>query len=149
MVDWHHISRVDSPAGRVRLAVVFDRSAESLCGFVKSAVAPGSLIVTFLVTEFGKPFTSNGFGNWFKKRCREAGLPHCSAHGVRKAAAAKLAEVGCSDHEIMAIGGWKTLKEVQRYTKGARKRVLSDNAMYRVQADIDGTEVSNLSSDER
>ena len=33
-------------AGRVRLAVVFDRSAESLCGFVESAVAPGSLIVT-------------------------------------------------------------------------------------------------------
>ena len=44
--DWYHISRVDSPAGRVRLAVVFDRSAESLCGFVESAVAPGSLIVT-------------------------------------------------------------------------------------------------------
>ena len=33
-------------AGRVRLAVVLDRSAESLCGFVESAVAPGSLIVT-------------------------------------------------------------------------------------------------------
>ena len=32
--------------GRVRLAVVLDRSAESLCGFVESTVAPGSLIVT-------------------------------------------------------------------------------------------------------
>ena len=30
----------------VRLAVVLDRSAESLCGFVESTVAPGSLIVT-------------------------------------------------------------------------------------------------------
>ena len=29
-----------------RLAVVLDRSAESLCGFVESTVAPGSLIVT-------------------------------------------------------------------------------------------------------
>lgn len=103
--------------------------------------------LTFLVTEFGKPFTSNGFGNWFKKRCKEAGLPHCSAHGVRKAAAARLAELGCSDHEIMAIGGWQTLKEVQRYTKGARKRILSDNAMDKVQADINGTKVSNLSRD--
>ena len=28
------------------LAVVLDRSAESLCGFVESTVAPGSLIVT-------------------------------------------------------------------------------------------------------
>ncbi len=103
--------------------------------------------LTFLVTQFGKPFTRNGVGNWFKKRCREAGLPHCSAHGVRKAAAARLAELGCSDHEIMAIGGWQTLKEVQRYTKGARKRVLSDNAMDKVQADIERTKVSNLSSD--
>ncbi len=74
-------------------------------------------------------------------------MPHCSAHGVRKAAAARLAELGCSDHEIMAIGGWQTLKEVQRYTKGARKRVLSDSAVDKVQADIDGTKVSNLPHD--
>ena len=33
-------------AGRVRLAVVPDRSANSLCAFVENAVAPGSLIVT-------------------------------------------------------------------------------------------------------
>ena len=33
-------------AGRVRLAVVPDRSANSLCGFVENTVAPGSLIVT-------------------------------------------------------------------------------------------------------
>jgi transposase-like protein len=33
-------------AGRVRLAVTPDRSADSLCGFVESAVAPGTLVVT-------------------------------------------------------------------------------------------------------
>jgi transposase-like protein len=33
-------------AGRVRLAVVPDRSAESLCGFVESAVKPGTMIIT-------------------------------------------------------------------------------------------------------
>jgi hypothetical protein len=32
--------------GRVRLAIVPDRSAKSLCGFVENAVAPGSLTVT-------------------------------------------------------------------------------------------------------
>ena len=42
--------------------------------------------LTFLVTEFGKPFTSAGFGNWFRDRCDEAGLPQCSFHGLRKAA---------------------------------------------------------------
>ena len=33
-------------AGRVRLAVVPDRSAESLCGFVEGAVEPGTLLIT-------------------------------------------------------------------------------------------------------
>jgi len=33
-------------AGRVRLAIVPDRSAKSLCGFVENAVAPGTLTVT-------------------------------------------------------------------------------------------------------
>jgi hypothetical protein len=33
-------------AGRVRLAIVADRSADSLCGFVENAVMPASLIVT-------------------------------------------------------------------------------------------------------
>ena len=33
-------------AGRVRLAVVPDRSADSLCGFIESVVAPGTRIIT-------------------------------------------------------------------------------------------------------
>lgn len=81
--------------------------------------------LTFLVTEFNKPFTSNGFGNRMRKWCDEAGLPHCSAHGLRKASAVRLAEVGCTDLEIMAWGGWETLAEVQRYTKGARQKHLA------------------------
>ena len=36
--------------------------------------------LTFLVTQLGKPFTSAGFGNWFRDRCNEAGLPQCSEH---------------------------------------------------------------------
>ena len=69
------------------------------------------------------------------------------SRGERKAAAVRLAELGCSDLEIMAIGGWTTLKEVQRYTKSARKKVLADSAMERVQADIERTKVSNLAPD--
>jgi integrase len=100
--------------------------------------------LTFLVNEWGNPFSEKGIGNWFKKRCVEAGLPHCSAHGVRKAAAARLAELGCTDLQIMAIGGWTTLKEVQRYTKGARQKVMADKGMARVEADIERTKVSNI-----
>ncbi|WP_274627589.1 tyrosine-type recombinase/integrase [Arvimicrobium flavum] len=84
--------------------------------------------LNFLVTEFKKPFTANGFGNWFRDRCDEAGLRHCSAHGLRKAAAARLADQGKSEHEIMAITGHQTSKEVTRYTKAARQKVLAARA---------------------
>jgi hypothetical protein len=32
----------------------------------------------YLETQFGKPFTSTGFYNWFKRACVKAGIPHCS-----------------------------------------------------------------------
>jgi len=85
--------------------------------------------LTLLVTEFNKPFTSNGFGNWFRKRCDEAGLFHCSAHGLRKAAAARLADRGASEHQIMSMTGHTTSKEVTRYTKSARQKVLAKSAV--------------------
>jgi hypothetical protein len=31
--------------------------------------------MTFLVNELGRPFTDAGFGNWFRDRCVEAGVP--------------------------------------------------------------------------
>ena len=39
--------------------------------------------LTFLTTAFGKPFTAAGFGNWFREKCNDASLPHCSAQGSR------------------------------------------------------------------
>lgn len=86
--------------------------------------------MTFLITEFGLPFTANGFGNWFRDRCVEAGVPG-RAHGLRKAAASRLAELGASDREIMAITGHATPKEITRYTKKAQQMILAGNAMKR------------------
>ena len=84
---------------------------------------------TFLVTEFGKSFSSNGFGNKFKDWCRQADLPHCSAHGVRKGTASKLAEKNATPHQIMAVTGHRTLQEVERYTRAAQRKKLADAAM--------------------
>lgn len=81
----------------------------------------------------GVPFTSNGFGNWFRKKCDAAGLDHCTAHGLRKSAATALAEHGCTDHEIMAFTGHTSIQEVQRYTKKARQRVLAASAGKRME----------------
>jgi len=89
--------------------------------------------LTFLVTDAGKPFSAAGFGNWFHQVCKEAGLPKgCAAHGLRKAAARRLAEAGCTAHEIMAITGHRTLREVTRYTEAADRRHLARSAMIKV-----------------
>jgi integrase len=83
--------------------------------------------LTFLVTEFGKPFTAAGFGGWFRERCDEAGLPHCSAHGLRKAAATRFANDGATTAELMAWFGWSTLNEAERYTKAANRKLLAQS----------------------
>jgi len=85
--------------------------------------------LTFVVTERGEPFTSNGFGNRMRKWCDDAGLPECASHGLRKASASRLAECGCTPHEIMSITGHTTMKEIERYTKGARQKVMAQTAM--------------------
>jgi integrase len=88
--------------------------------------------MTFLTTQFGKPFTSNGFGNWFRDQCNAAGLPQCSAHGLRKAAARRLAEAGCTAHEIASITGHASLKQVAHYTRAVDQGRLASAAMEKV-----------------
>ena len=72
-----------------------------------------------------------GFTNGFatRARCRGALLP---AHGLRKAAARRLAEAGCTAHEIGAITGHASLREVARYTEAADRRKLAASAMAKV-----------------
>lgn len=96
-----------------------------------AAIATGPVGLShFLVTDYGKPFTANGFGNWFRDAVEDAGLPKgLSAHGLRKAACRRLAEAGCSTHEIMAISGHKSLQEVERYTRAANRERMAQTAM--------------------
>jgi integrase len=86
----------------------------------------GSL--TFLETEYGKPYTANGFGGWFRDRCDEAGLPHCSAHGLRKAGATIAAENGATDRQLMALYDWTTAQQANTYTAAANKKHLAGEA---------------------
>ena len=83
---------------------------------------------TFLVNEWGNTFTSAGIGNWFRNRCDEAALPQCSAHGLRKAAARRFAEAGCTNQQIKSWTGHTTDSEVSRYTASASRQALSDDA---------------------
>ncbi len=73
--------------------------------------------LVFLTTAYGKPFSVKGFQQWFAKRAKAAtGNQKCTAHGLRKACAYRLANEGATAFEIQAITGHKSLAEVQRYT---------------------------------
>ena len=84
--------------------------------------------LTFLVTSYGKPFAVAGFGNWFRDRCDEAGLPQCSAHGLRKAGATIAAERGATTHQLMAIFDWTTPAQAEVYTRSANRKRLAESA---------------------
>lgn len=98
-----------------------------------SLAARPSNQLTFIQTQFGKPYTAAGFGNWFSDAARKAGLPTgVSAHGLRKAAARRLAEAGCTASEIAAVTGHTTLKEVSRYTRAADQASMASSAIAKI-----------------
>jgi integrase len=80
--------------------------------------------MTVINTEFGRPFSVDGFSRFMRDAITAAGLPRdCQPHGLRKTLGRKLADEGCSTHEIMAALGHTTLSEAERYTREAdRKR---------------------------
>lgn len=88
--------------------------------------------MTYLVNERGRPFTAAGFGNKFRDWCDQAGLPHCSAHGVRKADAALAAENGASTRQLMAIFGWDSINQAELYTRKADQARLANGAMHKL-----------------
>ncbi len=86
--------------------------------------------LALLLTQEGKPFSDAGFSQWFSERARWAKLGQgCTAHGLRKAAARRLAEANCTAHQIASITGHRTLREVERYTRAADQERLAVAAM--------------------
>jgi hypothetical protein len=79
----------------------------------------------YLLNENGAPFASPAvFGNWFAERCRKAGVPG-RAHGLRKATARRLAELGNSQQRLKAAGNWSQDKDVATYVQAADQRRLA------------------------
>jgi integrase len=100
------------------LPVLADIVARSPCGSL-----------TFLQTAQGKPFTPAGFGNWFRDRCDEAGLPQCTAHGLKKAGATLAAENGATESQLMAMFDWTTFSQARIYTEKANRKRLAGEGM--------------------
>lgn len=89
---------------------------------------------TVLATPDGRGTSAPAFGNMMAYAIEAAGLPErCVLHGLRKAAARRLAEAGCSPHEIMAITGHRTLSEVTRYTDAVEQEDLAEKAIVKLE----------------
>ena len=96
---------------------------------VTIAATPMIGVKSFPVTDYGKPFSAAGFGNWFRQRCNEAALPHCSAHGLRKAFLRRMAEAGCSEDFIASISGHRDYREIRTYVQAANKARMATEGM--------------------
>lgn len=83
----------------------------------------------FLETEYRLQFSAAGFGGAFKQWCVDAGLPHCTFHGLRKATAARLAELGYSTKQIQAVLGDRTLQQAEVYTRAADNKRMAREAL--------------------
>ena len=84
---------------------------------------------TYLVTAYGKPFSKAGFGNKMREWCNAAGLPHCTAHGLRKATTRRGAEQGAGNQGLKALGQWSSDAQVAVYTREAEQARLAEQAM--------------------
>ncbi|SCW36923.1 Site-specific recombinase XerD [Sphingobium faniae] len=107
-----------------------------LSPLASSILATPSGAMVFLLSEHGKPFSRKGFGNKIRQWCDEAGLSQCSAHGLRKAAARRFAEAGCTNQQIKSWTGHTTDSEVARYTAAADQQALSDAAAEMLMANL-------------
>ncbi len=109
------------------------------------AMPPGSIgTEALIVTGKGKPYTVDGFGNKVREWCDGAGLPQCTAHGLRKTLATRAANAGVSQQELKSLGQWKGDEEVRLYTENADRGRLADGALDRVAAwEQAGTDANN------
>jgi len=89
-----------------------------------SPIATGYILAVRTTAHTAKPYSPKSFGQRFRKWCDEAGRDNCTAHGLRKAAARRFAEAGCSNQQIKSWTGQTTA----RYTAAADQETLSEAA---------------------
>ncbi len=106
------------------------------------ALLPSTQMVV-LARNDGARYAVESFGILFRRWCNQAGLPGCSAHGLRKAGARRLAEAGATEFEVMSFLGHATAKEASRYVAAANRATLADSGMAKLGGET-GTKLSNL-----
>lgn len=87
-----------------------------------------------LLTPLGRPWIDTYLSRLLGEALAAIGMPHKNVHGLRKLAAASLAEAGASTHEIAAVTGHSTLAMIELYTRSAQQGRLADAAMHKLEA---------------
>ncbi|WP_158279418.1 tyrosine-type recombinase/integrase [Falsochrobactrum shanghaiense] len=91
--------------------------------------------LTYLQTEFGKPFSVKGLGNRISDWFRQAGLPHLTSHSVRKGLATDQAHNEATDNMLEAMFGWRDAKTSKVYTRNAERARLARSAVAKINWD--------------
>lgn len=90
--------------------------------------------VTILTNGHGVPWNAATLTKALPDALAKIGLPRgLNVHGLRKLAAAELAQAGCSVHEIASITGHRTLRMVEHYTRSADQTRLAQSALGRLE----------------
>jgi integrase len=97
--------------------------------------------LTYIVTEFGKPFSIKGLGNRISDWFRQAGLGHLTAHSVRKGLATDVAYNEATDSMLEAMFGWRDAKTSKVYTRNADRARLARQTVARINWDGVGTKL--------
>jgi integrase len=143
-VDAIHLGRQHVREGKfdIRQSKTGKRLVLPIAPPLKAAIdaMPSSDAMCFIVTEWGRPFSVKGFGGWFRRQCDFAGLPKCTAHGLRKATMRRMAELEMPNKSMKSVSGHSKDDEVARYTEAADQERLAEQAIGRLAA----WEMSNL-----
>lgn len=97
--------------------------------------------LTYLVTEFGKPFSVKGLGNRISDWWRQAGMGHLTSHSVRKGLATDVAHNEATDSMLEAMFGWKDGKTSKIYTRNAERARLARQTVSRINWDGVGSKL--------
>jgi integrase len=88
---------------------------------------------TVLTDAHARPWKPTDLSHALPIALERIGLSNdLNVHGLRKLAAAELADAGCSVHEIAAIPGHQSLSMVQLYTRSADQERLATAAIVRL-----------------
>ncbi|MCA3254408.1 MAG: tyrosine-type recombinase/integrase [Alphaproteobacteria bacterium] len=82
----------------------------------------------------GRPYDLDAFSNGFRTECERVGLKGVTFHGLRYTAAARMADAGATDEEIMSVTGHKTKAMVTKYAAKSRGRRRAERALAKVES---------------